>query len=58
MLATVDEQLDAMAHSKVDAIAELVGYLLVSDGWASVKHRPIISALAAGLVGRYLYRQR
>ena len=33
--------------------AELVGYLLMSDGWTSVQHRPIINALATCPIGRY-----
>ena len=39
MLVTVDEELDAAVHDKVDKIAELVIYLLISE-WMDIHPAP------------------
>ena len=53
VLVTVDEELNAAVHGKVGKIIELAIYLLMSDGWMSVQHRPVTNALATSPIGQY-----
>ena len=53
VLPKVDKDLDEDAKGKVMGIVDKTGCLLISDGWSSTDHWPIINALAATPLGAY-----
>eukprot|EP00967_Tisochrysis_lutea_P040565 scaffold48766_cov19-Tisochrysis_lutea.AAC.1 len=49
----LDQKLDNEIKTKVLGMARMTGLVIISDGWTSVSHKPIINTLASLPAGSY-----
>jgi hypothetical protein len=56
ILPKVDKELDEKIKGRMQAVLELTGATIISDGWSSCANRPILNALAASPLGTYFIK--
>ena len=56
VLPALDAKLDAKVSKKIDGLIKETGAVIISDGWTSCQHRPIINAIVSTVAGAQLVK--